>query len=76
MDLICLNISKFVFFCCCRVGSLSQKITNQLLGLKGLNAQLRDIKKYLIKVIFVFLMDYVSNCQTNSLFILFYLFCR
>lgn len=33
-----------------RVGSLSQKITNQLLGLKGLNAQLRDIKKYLIKV--------------------------
>lgn len=32
------------------VGSLSQKITNQLLGLKGLNAQLRDIKKYLIKV--------------------------
>lgn len=36
--------------CVCRVGSLSQKITNQLLGLKGLNAQLRDIKKYLIKV--------------------------
>lgn len=32
------------------VGSLSQKITNQLLGLKGLNAQLRDIKNYLIKV--------------------------
>ncbi|XP_035893902.1 26S proteasome non-ATPase regulatory subunit 7 [Anopheles stephensi] len=32
------------------VGSLSQKITNQLLGLKGLNAQLRDIKHYLLKV--------------------------
>lgn len=32
------------------VGSLSQKITNQLLGLKGLNAQLRDIKNYLLKV--------------------------
>lgn len=32
------------------VGSLSQKITNQLLGLKGLNAQLRDIKSYLLKV--------------------------
>lgn len=33
------------------VGSLSQKITNQLLGLKGLNAQIRDIKRYLVKVI-------------------------
>lgn len=32
------------------VGSLSQKITNQLLGLKGINAQLRDIKNYLAKV--------------------------
>jgi len=32
------------------VGSLSQKITNQLLGLKGINAQIRDIKNYLIKV--------------------------
>lgn len=32
------------------VGSLSQKITNQLLGLKGLNAQIRDIKRYLVKV--------------------------
>lgn len=32
------------------VGSLSQKITNQLLGLKGINAQLRDIKNYLTKV--------------------------
>lgn len=32
------------------VGSLSQKITNQLLGLKGLNAQLREIKNYLLKV--------------------------
>ncbi len=32
------------------VGSLSQKITNQLLGLKGINAQIRDIKNYLYKV--------------------------
>jgi len=32
------------------VGSLSQKITNQLNGLKGLNAQLKDIKSYLAKV--------------------------
>lgn len=32
------------------VGSLSQKITNQLLGLKGINAQIRDIKNYLMKV--------------------------
>lgn len=32
------------------VGSLSQKITNQLHGLKGLNAQLKDIKNYLQKV--------------------------
>lgn len=32
------------------VGSLSQKVTNQLLGLKGLNLQIRDIKNYLLKV--------------------------
>ncbi|KAL5287165.1 PSMD7 family protein [Megaselia abdita] len=32
------------------IGSLSQKITNQLQGLKGLNAQLKDIKNYLEKV--------------------------
>lgn len=32
------------------VGSLSQKITNQLMGLRGLNAQLRDIKQYLQRV--------------------------
>ncbi|XP_063706510.1 26S proteasome non-ATPase regulatory subunit 7 [Culicoides brevitarsis] len=32
------------------VGSLSQKITNQLLGLKGLNSQLREIKHYLERV--------------------------
>lgn len=35
------------------VGSLSQKITNQLLGLKGINAQIRDIKNYLHKVNFI-----------------------
>lgn len=32
------------------VGSLSQKITNQLLGLKGLNSQLKDIRNYLERV--------------------------
>lgn len=32
------------------IGSLSQKITNQLMGLKGLNAQLSDIKNYLRRV--------------------------
>lgn len=32
------------------VGSLSQKITNQLMGLKGLNSQIVNIKKYLLKV--------------------------
>lgn len=32
------------------VGSLSQKVTNQLLGLKGLNSQIREIKNYLLKV--------------------------
>ncbi|XP_055375846.1 26S proteasome non-ATPase regulatory subunit 7 [Condylostylus longicornis] len=32
------------------IGSLSQKITNQLNGLKGLNAQLKEIKFYLEKV--------------------------
>lgn len=32
------------------VGSLSQKITNQLMGLRGLKAQLSDIKNYLQRV--------------------------
>lgn len=32
------------------VGSLSQKITNQLMGLKGLRLQLCDIKNYLLRV--------------------------
>ena len=32
------------------VGSLSQKITNQMMGLKGLNAQLKDINNYLLRV--------------------------
>lgn len=32
------------------VGTLSQRITNQLLGLKGLHLQLRDIRDYLIQV--------------------------
>lgn len=32
------------------VGTLSQRITNQLLGLKGLHSQLRDIRDYLIQV--------------------------
>jgi len=33
------------------VGSLSQKITNQLLGLKGLKSQLKEIKHYLERVV-------------------------
>lgn len=32
------------------VGTLSQRITNQLLGLKGLHLQLREIRDYLIQV--------------------------
>ncbi|KAK5646791.1 hypothetical protein RI129_005255 [Pyrocoelia pectoralis] len=32
------------------VGTLSQRITNQLLGLKGLNSQLKDIRDYLVQV--------------------------
>jgi 26S proteasome regulatory subunit N8 len=32
------------------VGTLSQRITNQLLGLKGLHAQIEEIKNYLLKV--------------------------
>ena len=32
------------------VGSLSQRITNQLMGLKGLHSQLSDIRNYLEKV--------------------------
>lgn len=33
------------------VGTLSQRITNQLMGLKGLNMKLNDMKKYLQQVI-------------------------
>lgn len=32
------------------VGSLSQRITNQLLGLRGLHSQLREIRDYLVQV--------------------------
>ncbi|XP_043288122.1 26S proteasome non-ATPase regulatory subunit 7 [Venturia canescens] len=32
------------------VGTLSQRVTNQLLGLKGLHAQIREIKNYLLQV--------------------------
>ena len=32
------------------VGTLSQRITNQLMGLKGLNMKLNDMKKYLQQV--------------------------
>lgn len=32
------------------VGTLSQRITNQLLGLKGLHEQLREIRDYLLQV--------------------------
>ena len=32
------------------VGTLSQRITNQLIGLKGLNQKLKDMHAYLEKV--------------------------
>ena len=32
------------------VGTLSQRITSQLMGLKGLNQKLQDMKSYLEKV--------------------------
>ena len=32
------------------VGTLSQRITGQLMGLKGLNQKLQDMKAYLEKV--------------------------
>ena len=34
------------------VGTLSQKVTNQLMGLKGLNMKMREIKNYLQQVKF------------------------
>ena len=33
------------------VGTLSQRITSQLMGLKGLNQKLQDMKSYLEKVV-------------------------
>jgi len=45
------------------VGTLSQRITNQLLGLKGLHSQIKDIRDYLVQVC-VLLLD----CN--------FLFCR
>lgn len=33
------------------VGSLSQRVTNQFLGLKGLNQQIEDIRDYLLQVV-------------------------
>lgn len=33
------------------VGTLSQRLTNQLLGLKGLHSQIKDIKDYLVQVV-------------------------
>jgi 26S proteasome regulatory subunit N8 len=32
------------------VGTLSQRITNQLLGLKGLHLQIEEIRNYLVQV--------------------------
>lgn len=32
------------------VGTLSQRLTNQLLGLKGLHVQLQDMRDYLLQV--------------------------
>ena len=38
------------------VGTLSQRITNQLLGLKGLHSQIKDIRDYLVQVCFHYLI--------------------
>jgi hypothetical protein len=35
------------------VGTLSQRITNQLLGLKGLHEQIREIRDYLLQACFL-----------------------
>lgn len=56
--LIKISVNKFIYshddFCSdikdTTVGTLSQRITNQVHGLKGLNSKLLDIKSYLEKV--------------------------
>ena len=42
------------------VGTLSQRITNQLLGLKGLHAQIDEIKNYLSKVCCVYTFKFMN----------------
>jgi hypothetical protein len=48
------------------VGSLSQRVTNQLMGLKGLNQQIKEIEKYVGQV--------RGNNLLSFLFIIFYLY--
>ncbi len=51
-----LRYNDIFIFSICRdvkdttVGTLSQRITNQLMGLKGLNQKLQDMRNYLEKV--------------------------
>lgn len=48
------------------VGSLSQRVTNQLMGLKGLNQQIKEIEKYVGQV--------RRNNLLSCLFIYYYIF--
>lgn len=44
------------------VGTLSQRITNQLLGLKGLHEQIREIRDYLLQVyVYLFLIKHIAR---------------
>ncbi|PSN52000.1 26S proteasome non-ATPase regulatory subunit 7 [Blattella germanica] len=43
------------------VGTLSQRITNQLLGLKGLHSQIRDIRNYLVQMLVVYLAALIRS---------------
>ncbi|TMW40983.1 hypothetical protein DOY81_013937 [Sarcophaga bullata] len=51
------------------VGSLSQKITNQLMGLRGLKAQLNDIKNYLQRVGYFQSIDITNDQFTETMYV-------
>ena len=44
------------------VGTLSQRITSQLMGLKGLNQKLQDMKSYLEKVVTIRKSVWIMLC--------------
>lgn len=48
------------------VGTLSQRITNQLLGLKGLHSQIKDIRDYLVQVCFLLFDCNFLFCNYNT----------